>query len=759
MQEQKSTLDQLPQVRGEVEDISINEILNTLWLRKRLFISATLLVVFLSALIIFQLTPKYQASSKVLIGNTSPKKIADLESVLAGNFIGVDTVIVSQIEILKSRALARKVIISLNLDTNEEFNSSLKSPGILSVFNFMDMIPEQWASILGVNKKEVEKTEEEIKQEQIAITINGFLSRLDVEQIQHSQVVNISFESEDPKMAAKIVNELSEKYIVGQLEAKFEATRKATNWLNNQLTELKLLVEDSEKAVENYRLDKGLVEGGAKIGLSEQQLSEINSQLIIARTERAEVEARYRQVQRIIKTGGDIGSVSNALSSTLIQSLHEEQASLQRKYTEMSVELGNKHPRMRKMRAELSDLKNTIKTELKKIAAGLKNDAEVASTRENSIRRSLKELEERTGGNRQDEVALHSLEREAAANKNLFETFLARFKKSTTTQGMEEPDARIISPAEIPLQPSFPNKKLLIFVSSIGGTIFSFILIFILELLNPGIRTPEQVEEKLKIPTLGVIPVIKEKSEPHDYILENPYSSLGEAVNSLRVSLMLLSPDSRVKTVLITSALPSEGKSTLSLLLARMSASSGQNVVLINTDFRRPSIEKTVGIDKNHLGLTDVLMNRNLAINNNLFKQAVDEALYHDEKSGLKILSKGQAKYVNPADLFASHRMGLVIEHLKNDYDLIILDSAPVLSVTDSRLLSSIVDKTLFVIHWDKTPSRVVKAALNQLTQYKADTLAGVVLQKVDLKQYGRFGSGESGHYYHHGHYDDYYVS
>ena len=729
------------------EGASFEEILHTLFLRKRLIITVTLLISVLAALVIFQLTPRYKANVQLLIGTGS--KVVDIQSVLANDFMG-DSAILGEMEVIKSRTLAKRVIDVLHLDAVEEFNPLLKAEGALAFLNPNNWISEELKQAMGLSEIEQEKTEEEARYELVSLMADNFQEKVKVSQIKRSQVVNIEVESESPKLAAKIANELADKYIVGQLEAKFDATKKATDWLNNQLANLKEKVEASERAVEFYRQEKGITQSKGNAGLSQQQMSEINSQLIIARTQRAEASARVRQVQRLIRSGGDVSSVSDVLNSALVQRLKEQESTLQRKYSEMSVSFGKKHPEMIQIQAELRDIKAKITSEVQKIATSLQNELDIASTRQYSLSSSLKQIQEQTGGDREAEVGLRALEREASANRTLFETFLTRFKETTSTQGMDEANARVISEAEVPLDASFPKKKLLLIVSVLGALFFAVVLAFVLEMLNPGLRSPEQVEEHLRLPTLGVIPSSDVKQEAHDYVLDKPHSSLTEAINSLRVSLMLLNPDEQVKSLLVTSAVPSEGKSTLAMLIARISAQAGQKVVLVDTDFRRPTVEKKLGIDNSQPGLTDLLMKHDLAVN---------DVLLTDDKTEMRVLSRGMSSYVNPADLFASKRMQQILAELKKDYDLVILDSPPVMAVTDSRVLSRMVDKTLFVLRWDDTPRKVVKAALHQMAQSGADNVAGIILQQVDLKQYGRGGYGDSGYYYHYGKYGQYYVS
>jgi capsular exopolysaccharide synthesis family protein len=210
---------------------------------------------------------------------------------------------------------------------------------------------------------------------------------------------------------------------------------------------------------------------------------------------------------------------------------------------------------------------------------------------------------------------------------------------------------------------------------------------------------------------------------------------------------MLSDPDNAVKTVVVTSSVPSEGKSMLALCLGRNAAVAGQKVVVIDADFRRPTIEKKLGIAPKTKGLTDLIMSHDTRL---------ADFMYKDEKTNLLIMPKGNAEYISPVDIFASHRMAVLLNTLKQQFDLIIFDTPPVMAVSDARVLAAIVDKTIFVVAWDKTPKKTIKAGLEQIIKARAN-LAGVVLQQVDVKQYGRYSYGESGYYYHYNKYSQYY--
>jgi succinoglycan biosynthesis transport protein ExoP len=729
-------------------EISLINFLHTLWLRKRLLLSVTASLSIISILTIYQLVPRYTATSQLLIG-INAAKVVDIQEVMSGSLKG-ESAVIGEMEVIKSRELAHRIIDQLHLEQYKEFNPELRKPGFFAQFRLKNLLPESWQESVGLKKIDTRSPEEKEEARLTSLT-NAFLAKLKVSQVKRSQVINVSFESEDPKLAAKVANEVADKYIVGQLQAKFDATKKATDWLNNQLGELKEKVEASERAVEQYRKTHDLLEVRKDVGLSQQQLAEVNSQLIIARAQRAEAEAKYQQVEAIAKSGRDIDSVADVLNSSLISNLRQQESEVQRKYSEMLVEFGPRHPKMIQMKAELEDIQEKVRSEVKKIAAGLHNSMEVARAREGSLTASLRQVESKTSGSNQAEVELHALEREASANKALFETFLGRFKETASTQGIEQADARIISFAEIPLGPSYPKKKLLLMVSLAGSLLAGILVVFVLEILNPGIRSPEQIQDLFNMSTLGIVPKVMDESlVPHEYLLAKPQSSLAEAVNTLRISLSLLNPDAEVKSLLVTSSVPGEGKSTLAVLTARHSACAGQRVVLVDTDLRRPSIGRMFKIKENTLGLTDLLMHHDLSLN---------DVLVDDPETGMKILTRGKSAFVNPVDLFASHRMKSIVDDLRQQFDLVILDSAPIMAVPDTRILAGLVDKTIFVLNWDSTPKKVVHSALQLLSKDGHANIAGIVLQKVNLQQYGRYGYGESGYYYHYGRYDQYYTS
>lgn len=745
---------QQDQNQGE-EAFPLLDYLQLLWFRRWLIFAVSAFVAIIGFIYVIQLTPIYTASSTLLIG-APESQVVDIEQVLQRNIYSDGAI--AEVEVLRSRGLAEKVINKLNLMEYEEFVPSLRQPeegffDFLKYLNPKTWIPNSWTkgvkAALSGEVEDVPSSEEEIAQRGMATATDIFLGQLRVAQIKGSTVINISFESTSPVMAARIANEIPEEYILDLLQAKFDATEKATSWLTEQMADLEKQVSESERVVEFYREEHGLTEG-ATTGILTEQLSELNSQLIIARAERATAQARLSQIERLVGTDDlSIETAIEVLSSPLIQQLRNQEAQVMRRSSELSVELGPKHPRMLQVAAELQDIKQRITLEIDKILLGMKNELEVALTRESSLQTSLSDAERQSGAQNQEAIQLRALERVAAANRLLYETFLNRFKETSSTQGIATSDARVISAAEVPGKPSYPNSKRSLMTIMILGLVAACGLVFALHLLNPGLHSPEQIEQELGMHAIGMIPKLPPKIEPYQYLIEKPHSGYMEALNSLKISLKLSDPDALINVVQVTSSVPEEGKSSLVLSLGVVLAKEGKKVLVIDADLRRSTLDKTLGLPSDGPGLTDYV----LASGNE-----PDEFIVHHEESGIDLMRTGDAKYASATDIFTSNRMQLIVSELKKRYDFVIFDTPPVMAVADARVIGQIVDKTLFVVRWDKTPRKVARAALELLINGDA-SVAGVVLQQVDLKRYGRLGYGDSGYYYHYGRYGQYYQS
>ncbi len=723
-------------------EIDLRQVLLTIWRRKAVILVCVFLITTLAALVVFQLTPRYTASAKVML-DTRRNQVVDIGAVLSG-LSANDATVMSEVEILKSRSLMERLVKQLGLIDDPEFNDKLRPEGFIAgILNPMNWIPESWYNTIVGASPDQGLTEDEKAVRIKSEVVNAVTKRFSIQPIRRSYVINLSFTSEDPRMAALVTNTLADLYIVDQLEAKFDATRRATSWLNDRLTDLRKKVNDTEKAVENFRARSGLVQDKG-ISINAQQISEINTQLILARSKKADAEARLRQVKNLLKSDGGAASAVEVLSSRLITKLREQEAEVMRKASEMANRYGNRHPKMIAIRAEIGNLKKKIKLEVSRIAKGLANEVAIARARSQSLSGSLKKLERKAAGQGRSRIRLRALEREAAANRLLYESFLSRFKETRQQDNIQQADARVISKAETPAESSFPKKGLIMILAFVGSIFVGIAIIFLLERLDNGFRTGEQIEALTGIPTLGMVPTVsgvKAKKQLDRYVLFKPTSSVSESIRGIRTSLMLSHP--RPKVISVTSAVPSEGKTMLVLNLARITANSGQKVALVDCDFRRPRIHSSLGISNEHT-LIDVIVN----------KKKFDEVARVDKKTGMMVIP-AKAISGNPLDLLDSDSMREFIEAMRDRFDVIFLDCPPVLAVSDIKVIGQYTDKLIYNVKWDATPREVVLSGLKQITE--ADIpLAGVVLTCVDVKKHARYGYGDSGYYY--GHYKEYYA-
>lgn len=731
-----------------VADIDLREMIRKIWRRKGTLVGVTVIGTLIATLILFQLTPKYTSMATVMI-DPRESQVLDIQAVLSGMPADQET-IESEIEVLMSRRLAERVIQKLALYRSPEFNARLRPVSgtrkILRSLNPKSLVPDSMLEWMNLASTGPGLTEEQILGKERIGIIDAHLDKLDVKRVGRSRVIAISVTLANPALAASVANGVADLYIVEQLEAKFDATRRATEWLNDRLAGLRDAVQKSEQAVELYRRTSGLVEGKG-VTFASQQATELNSQLILSRSKRAEAQARLQQVERLISASSSVDSVAEVLASRLIQQLRGQEADIQRKAAELSQEFGEKHPKMINIRAEVVDLRRKIGAEVNKIVQGLRNEVAVARARENEMVSNMRGLESRVAGLNQRQVQLRALEREANANRTLYETFLNRFKETNEQQEFQRPDARVISSADTPNAPSAPKTTILLVVAFVLSAGFGLALVFILETLDKGFRSMDDIEAGTGVPAVGLVPALSGLSsmgkEPQAIILEKPNSAFAESVRALHASILLSNVDQPPKTVLMTSSLPSEGKTSLSLSLTRLVARTGsKRVVIIDCDLRRPLVHRHLGMDIGP-GLVQLMAE----------EASLEDVLRRDEPSGAYVLTAGGTP-ANPTDLITSEHFAQLLENLKSMFDLIVIDSSPVLAVSDSRILSRMADKTIFVVRWAETRREVVRLGLKQILEAGGD-LAGVVLSMVNVKKHARYGYGDSGYYY--GRYRKYY--
>jgi polysaccharide biosynthesis transport protein len=689
-------------------------------------------VLFVCAFLVLQtLTPKFTASTVVMI-ETRREQVVDMETVLS-DLSPSGGVVSTQAALIRSKSVVGRVIDKLNLKDDPEFNPVLQG----EQGEAGGLLPRWLTDLFGSSNPLSAEEKERVESETVFRSVLGAL-----ETFPNSATlsIEIAFTSTDREKAAQIANAVAEAYVLDQLEAKFEATRRANEWLTERLSELRTQLDEAERAVEIFRTENDLVSANTDGGtLNEQQLSELNSQLILARAERAAKQARYDRLQEIMKRGGNVDAIGEVLSSPVITGLRQQQAELARRQAELSSRYGPRHPEILKVQAEQRDLGREISQEIGRIADGMRNEVDVAATRERSLQESLEGLTKRASGDNQAFVQLRALERDAAATRTLYESFLTRFRQTSEQQDLLTPDARIISEASIPTSPSEPKMNVLLagaLIAALGAGLGCAVL---LELLDDTFHTTTQIEETLGVANLGVVPLVDRatagRDKPQEFLLKKPLSSYAEAFRGLRTALALSNVDKPPQVVLFTSSLPGEGKTTAAASFALAASKAGSKVVLVDCDLRRPKAVEALSLKKPEAGLVEYLAQQT----------TLDEVLLHHE-SGLDVIPI-VAGTANPTELLGSQHMKDLMAHLRRTYDLVVIDSAPVLPVSDTRQLAKLVDTTLFIVQWNKTPKAAAKNAIREFFTFGLP-LAGVVLAQVDLSQQKKYGYGDGGYYY-----------
>ncbi len=705
-------------------------------------------------MIAFQLPPRYTATTQILI-DPQNTQILDLQSIFAEAAPEAGKV-ESQVHVIRSQALLERLVEKEKLVEDPEFNTSLKERGLISQVGttIMGWVPTGWRKAMTVWQNDTPQRAYLTREDETARlqsdVVQEFNKHLRVARADTTFVLELAVTSASPTKAGKLANALADLYIVDQLETKFEASRRATSWLNEKLTGLRSELRTSEEAAEAFKAEHNLLGSAAAGTLNSQQLNEVHRNLVLARSAREEAEVRLQQIREIYESGGGIWRVANVITSDLITTLREEDAALVREEANLATRYQARHPRMVEIQSERQNVLGKMQEEVRRVIQELENNVRIARAREKALEGSLSEQTVKSADQNKLEIQLRALELEAESNRQIYEAFLSRFKSVSDQDEIQQSDARVISKAVVPRSPSFPNKQMVV----AGGFGFSLLLGIFLALLvdrlDNGVRSSIQLESMTGMRNIAIVPMTPDNdSTPQDYVLKKPLSAYSEAIRALHNSIFLSSVENPFRVIVITSSLPDEGKSTMSLSLARLAARSGKRAILVDCDLRRPSVHSLLQTEQGQpqpteKTIVDVLQKH----------CAIDDAIRRDAMSGLDILPARDGLDESP-DLINSEQMRFLIKALEERYDLVIIDSPPVLPVGDALVLSRMADAVVYVVRWSRTPRDAVTNGLASLADAGANIL-GTALTQVDFERYTRSTYGDVGSYYRR--YQGYYV-
>jgi polysaccharide biosynthesis transport protein len=716
------------------------EYLRILIKRKWIVLGCLLTIFAVVTIASLKMTPIYEASGTIAINKPDNSLNFQNSTTLSLDYFD-PTELETEVRILQSDLLALQVIRELNLDRRPEFGGkSMTSSSLDLAPDPLQVDPARASAMLG-----------------------GFKGNLHVTLSPNSRIIEVSYRSADAATAANVVNTLMKTYVENNFKARFESTMQASDWLQKQLVDMQMKVETSQEKLVRYQKEHEILGTDEKQNIITAKLDELNKELTAAESERMDKEALYRLVESgdsdaIASSSGTAQAAGSAAQgvSQLLESLRSKEADLKIQAAELNTQFGPSYPKLAQLNSQIKEIDTQIQAETKKIVSKVRGQYMAALQRENMLHDALEKQKQEANKLNESAIEYNLLKRDAETYRQLYEGLLQKLKEAGVSAGLKANNFQIVDSARPPMAPIEPNIPRNLLFSILLGSATGVGLAFLLEGLDNTIRTTEQAQMISGLASLGMIPLgsksAREGPNPKRLIIASskeavelvtqvrPQSQMAESYRALRTSLLLSNLGSPPKVIMVTSALPQEGKSTTSINCGVVLAQKGVRVLLIDADLRRPSIHKTLGMGPRS-GLSNVLTGSS-TLEQTITRSSILPNLY--------ILPAGTPP-PNPAELLASSNMRDVLAQLREQYDHIVVDTPPTLSVTDAVVLSPRADAVLLVIRSAQTTKQALRRARDILTQVNAKVV-GVLLNAVDLTSpdyyyYYEYQSKYSGYY------------
>ncbi|HZI80125.1 MAG TPA: polysaccharide biosynthesis tyrosine autokinase [Vicinamibacterales bacterium] len=665
--------------------------------RHRYLAAAVFAVVVVAAGVRAYITlPLYRAQARVMIEIEDDETTA-LAGVLHGeNARDPEPFYQTQFRILTGRELARRTAAKLDLAREPEFAGVAHDPAALA---------------------------------------SAFMARVSADPIKSSRLVDVGFVSADPELAARAASQLARDYVERNAESRLANLTSSIAWLDEELERQRSRVEASERAMATYREQQNAMSLQDSQNIVVARLNSLNDAVTRARTTLAQKESLYDQV-KALSSSDDADTIPAIQQNNFIQSLKSHVADLERERANLAERYGERHPELIKVNAGIRDSRRQLETEIAKALEAIRNDYQTALAEERSLERSLEDQKGAVLSLSRKNVSYTVLEREAQSNRQVYETLLQRQKELQVLASSRGNNVRLVDDAEIPRAPFVPDMKRSLMMATLAGLALALGLVGGLTYLDDTVKTPEDVAQKLQVPFLGMVPKVPgggallSGDHPHTF---------GEAFRSLRTALAFSNGPASGRVIVVTSSQPLEGKTTTASNLAIALALGGEKVLLVDADLRRPNLHKTLGIE-NTVGLSHLLTDQ----------ASPRDVIRETSTSNLWVITAGQVP-PNPSELLASDRMSALLNPVHGWFDWVIVDTPPVLAVTDAVILAPLAAGVAFVIRSEMTPRRHVRRALETLMTGQPK-LHGVVLNGVDLERnkyyYSRYYGYEHTDYY-----------
>ncbi|MGX9418469.1 GumC family protein [Vibrio sp. WJH972] len=714
---------------GDIFDIWNNiNILRQNWLKIVLF---SVMVTVLTVLVMLQITPKYTATATLLI------EAQEAQAVSIQSIPGIDSTqkeyYQTQFEILKSNQIASRVIDTLNLEDLPEFNPALsEEEGLMSSIKSLPLLSSLFAKEVGEISQEA--IDEAIHQK----VLSAFHQRMVIDPLKNTQLVNISFTSEDPVLAAEIANAIGIAYIEQNLDARLELTTYTTNWINSRLSGLQETLMASEKALSDYLIQEKLIDDSGIDSLASKELESLTERLLEVRDRRIEVSSAYSALKST--SASDIAAISSipAISNhPQVVAIRAAELEAQNEVNELKKRYGAKHDRMIAAIARLDAVEARAEKTVGQLITGFEKEVQALRRQESLIQSTINQRRDEFQGLSVKKTRYESLKRDVETNRDVLNVFLTRQKETSATQDFKASNARFTDKAMVPQLPAYPKKKLIVLLAFVASFGLAIVLVLLSAMMKNTIESAKNFEDRFGLIPLGGIPNIqskrfKKKPLDNSVLFDNSELSFSESIRSIRTSLVLNSNGN--KRLAVTSSLPSEGKTTVSINIA-MAFAKLEKTVLIDCDLRKSSVAERFGLKKYQQGLSNHLM----------MGMDLTDCLYKDQQSGLTILPAGMLA-TSPQELLSSDKFAELMDTLETQFDRIVIDTPPSLPVSDSLIIGQLTKNALVVVKANETKQDAVKKTFGKLLQHEIN-IAGVVINQISPQQasleygYGQYGS------------------
>lgn len=719
----------------EEKEVNLRDYWKVIQKRRWTTLAFFIIVVATTAIVTFAMRPIYRGTTTILINKENPQ-ILDFKEIFALNTMDLDYY-QTQYKILESRSLAKKVIQIMKLADHPEFHPApAPSPWEKWKNSFWSFWQQKLAFL------EIESFPKSVKKDEPSLEtklIDEFLTKLKIEPIRNSRLVKIHFDSHYPELAVRVANALATAYIQQNLETRFTSTEKAREWLNRQLEDLKAKVERADEVLQAFGSRHDIISLEEKENITMQRLTELNEALAKAEMERMAKEALFRQTQ-----DDQLDSLPSLLENKLIQDLKQSFIQLEAQYLKLGEKYKPDYPEMKRLQTQMEVIQKRLHGEIQKVISSIRADYEASLKKEDLLRAAFEKQKAKAMEMKQKAIQYNILKREADTNKELYRGLLQRMKEAGVSAGITASNIQVVDYAELPTKPFKPNKELNLLLACLVGLFLGVGLAFFCEYLDNTIKTSEDVEVLVRLPSFGLIPEISKErrkllgvgqSYPVELITHgHPRSLLAEAYRNIRTSLLLSFSERPPQTIVISSPNPAEGKTTTAINTAIALSQTGARVIIIDADLRKPRLHQILARG-NGLGLSNFLSGRT----------SLESIITPTRIPNLSFIPAGPLP-PNPSELIGSAIFKKMTHSLKEQFDHVVFDSPPVLGFADTTILSTLVDGIVLVVLGGKTPKETLQRAKDVLLQVEAHIL-GVVINRVDTRR------SDYNHYYYHYYY------